>query len=837
MKNFLKKYYPQIIIITIPLLLVFITTGFNNIFGSNTDWINQHTVIPEYLRQTFYQTGKLLPNLSLNYGGGQNIYNFSYYGLLSPLILPSYLLPFLSMTTYIIIINILVVIVSGLLFYSFLKKHQFNTLVSLTTTIIFITSAPFIFQMHRHIMFVNYMPFLIMSLWGVDNLLNKNKPSLLIINVFLMIMTSYYYSVGGIIVTGIYYIYTYLQNKEFNLRTFIPHLLKFILYLLVAILLSAILLVPTMYTLLIGRGTSETTYNLVNLLIPNLKFHKIFCGTYAIGLSTIGFISLLYLFYTKKKNNIIPATLTSLVLFIPIFCYILNGGLYLREKCFIPFIPLISYYIAYFLKDLYNSKINIKNFSIYLIVIFILLYYFNKLEYCYLTFIGLIILLIICKKYKKPIIISTYLILASLIICIVENLGEDIVSIKEYQEYFNKDITTNIQEILNTDTTFYRFNNLDNPTKTMNKIYNYNYYTTNIYSSTYNKYYLDFTHNDLITSSINYNYFLLTSNKNILFNSYMGVKYLYSTTNPGLGYTKISNNIYKNNTSMPIIYGTNNITNTKDYNNYKYPYNLEVLFSSAIIDNENTNTTINNQIKEIYPEYKLLSKENVTIEKNNQGYIIKSDDNGHITLKLQEKLENKLLFIDLEGLTANSCRIDNIKMTINNDSNILTCKTWIYNNKNNTFHFLINDKTIDTIDITLNKGTYTIDNIHTYILDYNYLLNINNNITSMNITSINNDTINGTINTSNNGYLITTIPYDKGFSIYIDNKLVDTIIVNKSFLGTKLPKGYHNITIKYTTPWLNIAKILSLLGVSIYIIILIKEGVSNEKNKRTIPKI
>ena len=89
MKNFLKKYYPQIIIITIPLLLVFITTGFNNIFGSNTDWINQHTVIPEYLRQTFYQTGKLLPNLSLNYGGGQNIYNFSYYGLLSPLILPS----------------------------------------------------------------------------------------------------------------------------------------------------------------------------------------------------------------------------------------------------------------------------------------------------------------------------------------------------------------------------------------------------------------------------------------------------------------------------------------------------------------------------------------------------------------------------------------------------------------------------------------------------------------------------------------------------------------------------------------------------------------------------
>ena len=72
-------------------------------------------------------------------------------------------------------------------------------------------SAPFIFHMHRHIMFVNYMPFLIMALMGVDNLFNKNTKTLLIISIFLMIMTSYYYSVGGIIVIGIYFIYSYFK--------------------------------------------------------------------------------------------------------------------------------------------------------------------------------------------------------------------------------------------------------------------------------------------------------------------------------------------------------------------------------------------------------------------------------------------------------------------------------------------------------------------------------------------------------------------------------------------------------------------------------------------------
>ena len=206
MLSFLKKHKEELILVITTLLIVLISTHFTNMFGSNTDWINQHTIIPEYFRQTFYKTGSLIPNLALNYGAGENIYNFSYYGFLSPLILPSYLLPFISMTTYMTIIDILVVITSAILFYHFLKKHDFDSHISLTVSLLLVLSAPFIFQMHRHIMFVNYMPFLILSLFGVDKLLKENKKSLLIISIFLMIMTSYYYSVCGILVLGIYYL-------------------------------------------------------------------------------------------------------------------------------------------------------------------------------------------------------------------------------------------------------------------------------------------------------------------------------------------------------------------------------------------------------------------------------------------------------------------------------------------------------------------------------------------------------------------------------------------------------------------------------------------------------
>lgn len=183
-----KKNYLNYFIITCSVLLVYIVVTHGVFeFGSDTDWINQHTVIPEYFRQLFYSTGNLIPNFALNYGGGQNIFNLSYYGLFSPLILPSYLLPFVSMKTYMTIVDFIVVVISGILFYRWLLNNKYNDTLSLVTSLVFVLSETLIFQMHRHIMFVNYIPFLIMGLMGVDRLFNDNKKGLLIIGIFLMI--------------------------------------------------------------------------------------------------------------------------------------------------------------------------------------------------------------------------------------------------------------------------------------------------------------------------------------------------------------------------------------------------------------------------------------------------------------------------------------------------------------------------------------------------------------------------------------------------------------------------------------------------------------------------
>ena len=53
--------------------------------------MSQHIQFADYLRSLFYDTYNLLPNFAFNLGGGENIYNISYYGLFNPIILISYL--------------------------------------------------------------------------------------------------------------------------------------------------------------------------------------------------------------------------------------------------------------------------------------------------------------------------------------------------------------------------------------------------------------------------------------------------------------------------------------------------------------------------------------------------------------------------------------------------------------------------------------------------------------------------------------------------------------------------------------------------------------------------
>ena len=120
--------------------------GRYGVFGANMDWISQHSVFPEYFRQQFYQTGQFFPEYAANIGGGQNIYNFSYYGLYNPIVLIAYLLPFMKMSDYLMTAGVICLAVSVCLLYGWLKKRGFSTEIAQGVAVLFLLAGPMIYQ-------------------------------------------------------------------------------------------------------------------------------------------------------------------------------------------------------------------------------------------------------------------------------------------------------------------------------------------------------------------------------------------------------------------------------------------------------------------------------------------------------------------------------------------------------------------------------------------------------------------------------------------------------------------------------------------------------------------
>ena len=89
-----------------------------------------------------------------------------------------------------------------------------------------------------------------------------------------------------------------------------------------------------------------------------------------------------------------------------------------------------------------------------------------------------------------------------------------------------------------------------------------------------------------------------------------------------------------------------------------------------------------------------------------------------------------------------------------------------------------------------------------------------------------------TTSTNKTSYVITSLPYDKGFKVLVDNKEVKKELVNKSFLGFKVKKGYHKIKIEYTSPWYNLGKLISKIGIILFIIILSTENINHRMKKK-----
>lgn len=845
-----KKYIPYLLLTGLTLFFCWLFVGRYGIFGAKVDWFSQHSVLPDYFRQQFYATGNLFPEFAANLGGGQNIYHYAYYGLYSPLILPSYLMPFVKMSDYIMAVSVIGLTASVLLFYHWLINRKIHNNICFAISVIFLLAGPMIGQYSGQIMFVDYMPFLCLALMGVDRYFEKEKSGLLTISVFLMIMTSFYFSIGGMLTLILYGMYRYYQQKEgskVTCRLFIMDGIRFVLPMLAAVFMSGFFLIPTALALTGGRSNGKGV-SIASLFIPQLPIERFAYNIYGIGLTTLVITVLITGLLYKKLYERVLTYGCVIVLVIPIFAYLLNGGLYIRDKVFIPFIPLLCYLIAVYLEKNKNGELSLAAGGIpYLLTTGFVYLERNRSakEWIWKAMLAESLLFMICyllyyamKKYQKKtkevllLALPSVLCLAVTMNTFYQSKPKRYVSRKMYASVTNEDKKREVKKIQKADQGYYRMEQIGNEDENaadLNRIWDIGQNITSIYSSAYNSDYQNFRQKTFGLDEPFRNGMMQSVSKNPVFQRMMGVRYILSDSDMPeytLYKKEKGTRIYQNEEAAPVAYATNQVMKEDEYKKLSFPYNQTAFLEYAVV-NDDTEKYAGKSLEQT----ELQSYEPVLLQLTGEyGTKIRKEDEGYkVHLKKIRKTEfviqkdsmgsekgkkEKILFLRFK--VKNNHPDKDVAIWVNGIRNKLTSRDHIYYNGNKIFTYAIPLKDDgNTISVSFGKGKYEIQNVRAYMGTlpeksknlYQSEWNVDRKQTKGN-------QIRGTINVKNDGWFVTSIPYDPHFEIYVDGKETKVQKVNTAFTGCRIEKGNHEVQMIYHAPGVTAGKILSIIGLA-----------------------
>lgn len=879
-KRILKNKVDIINCVILGLMVCFvglIITRFKYEYGSVMDWETQHYEIPNYFRTYFYETGDLLPDFAMNLGGGQNIYNYSYYGLLSPIILFSYLLPFVTMKTYIQVASLLGVVASVVLVYIWLR-NKYTSKVAFYASFLFTCASPLIFHSHRHIMFVNYMPFLVLALIGVDRYFKDNKKKLmLIINVFLIIMSSYFFSIGAILAITLYAVCVYIKTQpEVKFKGFMIAALKYAGLILTSIAMAGILLLPTLYTLLNGRSETNGTFDYKNILIPSFNGTYILYTTYSIGLTSVMILAIIYGFMSGMRHLRLTSTVITLITFFPAFIYGLNGTMYIDPKVLIPFLPVCAYLIASFADKMLHDVMKVHQLIKWALIANLVLFvtYTGDKGLYYALDILASIYLVYLYQIRKMKLFFPATAMVALVMCVSVNFSDDLVEAKAEDEVVMEEVSGLVDEICTDDFSDYRIGNSVLPLKNMNKSFALGYNCSTIYSSVSNKYYKNFYYNEICNENPYRNSSMQTQPDNLMFDIYMGQRYLILDNEDIIprGYELVKKganaSVYENKDVFYLGSVSRRVLPMTVYEELEYPYNVVALLLFNCVEDdyyeEYTGHILNDTtIEEIRYDclvaigthmreidisdiYNVADKQigtgknnmlNVWIHEMNEFSDSEERYNKKISMKFDEAY-NDIVFVSFDVDNSNylddqgysygpfqngtkgTDKSKDVVVKVNGCSNKLTNPNWKYYNNNTSFHYCLGEnKAIDRLEFTFYDGEYTVSDFKAYKMYYDRISQMKEDTVEFVIDKENSkaDKICGKVDVPfEKGIFTMSLPYDEGFKVYIDGEEAPLLLVDTAFIGVRVDNGVHDIEIKYESPFKQYGMYMSIFGIIVF---------------------
>ena len=832
---------------------------------------------------TFIKTGEF-STFTWNIGFGLNMFgNFAYYIFGDIFSYISIFVSETSVETLYSILIFVRVYFVGISFLYFCKYKNMNTLSSIIGTLMYTFCSFSLYTLVRHPFFMNAMILFPLIMVGIEKIILEDKKIFYTIMIALLFIMNFYFAYMIAVIIAIYgiilTIYTY---KKDGAKKIITKLAQVLAYSLIGIMISAITLIPTIAEFL-NSGRSETsemfqyTIGYYGNLIGNL-LDVDQGGNWTIwGVQSIILISL-PVFVIKRKQNY-PLFLLMVILFIPLLIApigsILCGFSYPNHRWIFVMSFIFSFITAMFINN--GTKLEKKELiAIALFTLFYMLINYiagieinSRIEIQ--VIIAIVLLLLITNKDKLEKIfkkINLYNISLVSMICIgilfsahyLYDTGDDT---KEYVDAFIDN--DNLEELVNTsNNTISDFSDaieyiqeIDEGFYAISK-YPYNYENVSLlldyraigyYYSILPNYYTDMSL-DLQNLQYEINHGLREFNYRTKITTLLGVKY-YVTNNKGItpyGYTELEDyegisSIYVNQYSVPFATLYTDYITEEDYEEMTPLEKESSLLKTVVLEDEEIEDTTLEYNDEIQQEIEnIINEVDYTIT---DEYEILKDEN---TVKVTDKSENTIEF-EIETV-ANSeiyLYITGIEYTPNGTQKWYTGKdgytistefngttsekevrdssnAYYIDNDEMLFNLGYYDETSGTITLSFsNKGTYDFSSIQILAVSMEDYEEDIENLSKSNFEVIDygNGYMNGTVDADTDGVLQFSTIYNKGWTVYVDGEEVETMCVNEYFLGVNITSGDHEIYMEYSTPYLKIGAVISLIGIIVFIGIII----------------
>lgn len=291
----------------------------------------------------------------------------------------------------------------------------------------------------------------------------------------------------------------------------------------------------------------------------------------------------------------------------------------------------------------------------------------------------------------------------------------------------------------------------------------------------------------------------------------------------------IDYSVYENEYALPLGYTYSDTVSEEELNEYSGLKKQEILLQAAsVADNSSSSKVAVDSIPTTYQELTFTdyqTSDGVTLD-NNQ--IIVSEKNATLTLYF-EGLPHSETYIEYTGrglpLLGARGHVLDFDITCNDStgySYVMRAKENTYTTNQNVYLYNLgyNEDSLTSCTIKFkNLGTFTYDSIKLYaqpMESYPEQIHALKEDVLENI-KITSNSVKGTISLDKDKLLVMGIPYQNGWTAYVDGKETEIQKVNYAFSGLFLDTGEHTIEFRYELPGIKLSLVLTGIGILIFI--------------------